>query len=536
MTFRPSVFSRATICALIFCIASAGVMAQSPSAKFGDATSAVQPGESAPDVQQKDATSAVQPGDSTLAVLMDRLDAYINAIETESTATKITESDFLISACNDSVTRQKTALRLYERYMESPVMGDEAVAIHVFDTWFSDGAVKMPSDSEFFKARLFAELNRSSLIGLKAPELALRNPDGSDRNIPDKGDNRLKVLYFYDTDCPVCSSQTPLLKSVLNDSGIVLYAIYTGTEREKWVSYSGQNLDFECEVIHLWDPDRTSDFEMLYGVIRTPALFLLDSSGTIIGRRLDPASLGKLLHKFSTRKELEYGSDESLQVFGKIFAPIEAGMGCEGLSRMASHICDIALRNRDTVLFRQMTGDLLYFIAEQRGENYKCGTPDFVDKFILEKNEIWNTQDDSLKVIQLAHFLKNQAMLSPIGKKLPKVKVPAVEITPGKDGKPAMRNVRADLSGQKSAVVVFHLEDCSTCREKIKELSAELISEAGLHIPKAGKIRKILLIEMNRLWEQEQEKAAILSDNIDLTGIPMVIATDRRSRLSRKYL
>ena len=67
-------------------------------------------------------------------------------------------------------------------------------------------------------------------------------------------------------------------------------------------------------------------------------------------------------------------------------------------------------------------------------------------------------------------------------------------------------------------------------------MSAELISEAGLHIPNAGKIRKILLIEMNRLWEQEQEKAAILSDNIDLTGIPMVIATDRRSRLSRKYL
>ncbi|MGN0188643.1 MAG: hypothetical protein ACI395_03930, partial [Candidatus Cryptobacteroides sp.] len=122
MTSRPTRLICACVCAISCSLAIAGQGGRRPSH---------------PPVDQKT--------DSTMTVLMDRLDAYIKAIETESTETKITESDFLISACGDSLTRQKTALRLYERYMESPVMGDEAVAIHIFDLWFADGGIKMSS-------------------------------------------------------------------------------------------------------------------------------------------------------------------------------------------------------------------------------------------------------------------------------------------------------------------------------------------------------------------------------------------------------
>ena len=72
MTSRLSRYSCAFICAFFCCIASAGGRAQSPQA---------------------------QPEDSTLSVLMSRLDTYVAAIEAESTPTKNTESDFLISAC-----------------------------------------------------------------------------------------------------------------------------------------------------------------------------------------------------------------------------------------------------------------------------------------------------------------------------------------------------------------------------------------------------------------------------------------------------
>ena len=509
MTSRLSRYSCAFICAFFCCIASAGGRAQSPQA---------------------------QPKDSTLSVLMSRLDTYVAAIEAESTPTKNTESDFLISACDDSAIRQKVALRLYEKYMASPVMGDEAVAIHIFDTWFANGSIRMPSDAEYFKARLSAELNRNSLIGMKAPVLDLRNPDGSDHRIPDTGGKRFKVLYFYDTDCPVCSNQTTALGTVLKNFETVLYAIYTGTDREEWLRYAGERLNYGTDVVNLWDPDRTSGFETLYGVIRTPAIFLVDAEGTIIGRRIDPSSLGQLLMELSRNEDMEYGSDEAMALFRQVFDPIRDGMGCEGVSRIATHICDVALENRDTTLFRQMTGDLLYFIAEQEGENFKCGTPEFVDRFILDRSDIWKSPDDTLKVISLARFLRETALLSPIGTKLPKVKVSAVEITAGKEGAPGMRNVTADLSRQKSTIVIFHLEDCGTCREKISAMTEALVSKEGLYVGKAGNMKKILLIEMNGLWEKEPETATLLSDNIDLTGIPMVIATDHNGRIARKYL
>lgn len=523
MTIKPSRCLCLCICALFCAIAPGRLPARTADIDRSDG-------------QPSGRTAATEPADSSLSVLMKKLDAYIKALETESTATKINESDFLISACEDSLTRQMTAGRLYERYVESPVMGDEAVAIHIFDFWFADGGIKMSSDAAYFSAKLHAELNRNSLIGRKAPELALRNPDGSDHNIPDAGERRLKVLYFYDTDCPVCSAQTSLLGDVLKDFETVLYAIYTGTEMEKWLRYAEDRLDYGTDVVHLWDPDRTSGFEMLYGVIRTPAIFLADADGVIIGRRLDPPSLRQLLEGLSRKEDMEYGSEEALTVFRKAFSPIQDGMGCEGLSRMASHISDISLGNRDTSLFRQMTGDLLYFIADKDTENYKCGTPDFVDRFILERNDIWNSPDDTLKIISLARFLKNAAMLSPVGTRLPKVKVPAVEISPGKDGKPVVRNVKTDLSRQKSAITVFRLEGCVSCEEKIDDLTVRLVSNEGLQIEKAGRIRKIFLIEMNRLWEDEPGAATILSDNIDLTGLPMVIATGRDGNIARKYL
>lgn len=481
---------------------------------------------------------AGQETDSTMSVLMNRLDTYIKAIEKEPAAVKISESDFLISSCGDSAIRQKTAQRLYDRYMESPVMGDEAVAIHIFDLWFADKSLKMQSDAAYFAARFHAETNRSSLVGCKSPALNLRLADGNDYRMlgSTSPDNCLKVIYFYDIDCPVCSSWTSLLQNATGNFSGNFYAVYTGTDREGWIRYIGEKPIFKEGTVNLWDPDRTSDFEMLYGVIRTPSIFLVDRNDIIIGRRLDPESLGQMLAADKAAADYEYGGKESIEAFRSVFVPIEDGMGCEGLSKMASHISRAVLEKGDTAIYKQMTGDLLYFIAEKDSENYKCGTAAFVDKFILERTDIWNTPDDSLKVISLAGFLKDLSLLSPIGSRLPKVRLPAVKITSGRKGEPVSRNVRINLAGQKSSLLIFRLENCTSCKARINDVTEKLLSKDGLYIEKAGKIKKIILVDMNNLWENMPDAASILSDNIDLTALPMVIATDCHGNIARKYL
>ena len=120
-----------------------------------------------------------QPAAAVSDALAAKLDEYIAILEKEPVTVKGEEADFLIGSCTDSVIRQFTALRLYNHYYGSKLMGDETVAIHIFDNWFSDGKVKMKTEADFMNARIFAEFNRQSLIGKKAPELCLEDTSGT---------------------------------------------------------------------------------------------------------------------------------------------------------------------------------------------------------------------------------------------------------------------------------------------------------------------------------------------------------------------
>ena len=140
-----------------------------------------------------------------------KLDQYMALLEMEPVRVKCEEADFLIESCSDSLVRQFTcsdslvrqftAIRLYSHFMESRLMGDEAVSIHIFDKWFAPGTVRMQSELEFMNARIFAEFNRQSLIGMKAPELTLEDMDGNWHSLFEDGifSDRLSVLFFYDS-------------------------------------------------------------------------------------------------------------------------------------------------------------------------------------------------------------------------------------------------------------------------------------------------------------------------------------------------
>jgi hypothetical protein len=49
----------------------------------------------------------------------------------------------MIEAATDSLVRQAVALRVYDHYLGSPVMGTEAVAIHIYDKWFKTGKISI---------------------------------------------------------------------------------------------------------------------------------------------------------------------------------------------------------------------------------------------------------------------------------------------------------------------------------------------------------------------------------------------------------
>lgn len=86
--------------------------------------------------------------------LETRLDEYFTALEHEAPEFKMQECDFLIGSCTDSLVRQFVALKAYGQYLDSPVMGDEAVAIYLLDKWFFSGKVRMRNDEDLMYAKI----------------------------------------------------------------------------------------------------------------------------------------------------------------------------------------------------------------------------------------------------------------------------------------------------------------------------------------------------------------------------------------------
>ena len=236
--------------------------------------------------------------DSLAMARLDRmLENYTAAIAQESAEVKSAECDFLISSVKDSLTTQHIALWLYDHYKESELMGDEAVAIHVYDNWFKTGTIAMRGEFDRLDADIFATFNRSTLLGMKAPVVDLRGPCGRKVRIPRDGTHA--ILFFFDTSCAKCQLEAKVLPDIVKQATFptTFYAVYCGQSKKEWRQFrrSFKICSRNVSVVHAWDPEMESDFLRLYGVISTPRLYFTDVDGEILGRRLEAESLAEII-------------------------------------------------------------------------------------------------------------------------------------------------------------------------------------------------------------------------------------------------
>lgn len=462
--------------------------------------------------------------------LETRLDEYFTALEHEAPEFKMQECDFLIGSCTDSLVRQFVALKAYGQYLDSPVMGDEAVAIYLLDKWFFSGKVRMRNDEDLMYAKIFADFNRSSLIGMKAPELNLYLPDGSPMELFGDEDvrGRLKVLYFYDTDCPKCRLETALLRNLLmtEDYPADFFAIYAGNDFEAWQEYVSEKLgSIGCKatIMHLWDPELDSDFQRKYGVVVTPRLFLVSADGTIIGRGLSVSALGQMLDRMFGRDELEYGSEESAALFDGMFNACGASVLREDVAEIADRIAWATLEKGDTLMFSQMSGDLLYYLSSKTGEGYKEGTAYLINEYIEGRGDIWKTEDDSLKIIGLSQILSDLLSKAAPGTLVPDIAAGGELLSSRgtKTGKYRLRKL-----GARRNIIIFHTEGCPYCEAEIAKARELAADDKGV---------RVFLVNVDMAVKSDQALAEKLFDSFDLSSLPFLMETDRKGRVLRRY-
>ena len=485
--------------------------------------------------------SAQQPDSSSFAALGMKLGEYYDAMKYESLDVQKAECDFLIESTADTLLRQFIAQNIYDHFINSPIMGAEGVAVHVFDKWFADGTLAMSSQKAFQDAHIYATFNRRSLLGAKAPALSMESMDGSKLSLWGPGDehNTFRILYFYDTQCSKCRLETLFLNTLFSskDYPVEFYAIYAGDDRQAWESYVKEKFTSIDRIVHLWDPTLESDFQINYGVTQTPRLLLVDPQGIIIGRGLDAKALEAMLEDIFAQKQMEYGSRESEQLFDGIFAASSGRPSEAEVRGIADYIHDKTLSAGDVLMFKQLAGDYLYYLSTRTGEGIKEGMKYHIDKNILSQDKVWTSEDDTLKVVGFARMMSELLSKSMPGEHMPQVKIRAERYT-WKGSKNV--NVSLDKLRGKRKIIIFYTQGCEICAAEKKAalniLSVSKDKQAPKQDRKLAKGTHIYMLNMDYLFDNDPHSASRLMDEFDLSSLPYIIMSDADGLVLRRYM
>ena len=496
------------------------------------------------------ARALVTPADAPVSAALDtlktaaldaKLAEYFRAMEREDLEVQKYECDYIIESAQDPQLRQYIAEKVYDHYIESQRMGAEGVAVYVYDKWFAGKGLKMSDEIKQLNARVYADFNRSSLLGCKAPDLRMQTLQGDSLTVFPSGDKRFKVLYFYDVDCAKCKVQTILLRNQLNtrDYPLDFYAIYVGDNKASWERYASEHLNVEApatEIHHLWDASLSSDFQRKYGVLQSPRLFLINPAGVIAGRGLDAVSLTEMLEDAFREKVLVYGTEMSEELFDTVLDDSHKTPSPMDVMLVADHIASSTLAQADTVMYRQMTGDLMYYLASKTGEGYKEGLNHLIDKYILSQPKIWRTQDDSLKVIGMAQVLDDLLSKGEPGSQMPALKVKG-ELQTWKKSKSV--EMELDKLGYGRNIVVFYTEGCSNCaaQKKAAKNLLSLAKDKKLPVSERKSIKKIsvFLVNMDEILTENPELAGHLFNVFDMSVLPFLVQSDSSGKITRRY-
>ena len=306
------------------------------------------------------------------------------------------------------------------------------------------------------------------------------------------------------------------------DYPVEMYAIYVGDDRMAWDAYVTDKLTI-CNAVHLWDPEFDSDFQRKYGVLQTPRIFLISPDGVIIGRGLDVMALEILLDSINPDRTLNYGTRESEILFDGIFSMSEGKPSIGEVKGIADYIHDRTIAKGDTLMFRQMAGDYLYYLSSRSGEGVKEGLKYHIDSNILSEEDVWKSADDSLKVVGFARIMNDLLAKSAPGTKVPDIKVPGELHARNKS-----RNVVKKLSGLKGKtnIIIFYTERCEVCAAEKKAAKA-MLSDRKL---------RVLMVNVDDLMFDDPSLAMALMDSFDLSSLPYILITDRDGVILRRYV
>lgn len=490
-------------------------------------------------------TLGVTPSEMT----QEDINLVMSVFDGQQPSDIISRADAFISTGKTPEERARLAYYIYRYYRESKIMGYDEIAVYVADAYFIKGGYTLPDTDAVMEMKLFAQTNRLSLIGMRAPGLTLEDPAGNKVELAN-GNQDYTVLYFYDDECASCIRTTPALMQYLirNTEGLnfTVYMIYTQDDRERWMNYLQKavhpfKVPDNVNIVHLWDPEMTSDFVTKYGVISTPKMFLLNRQGIIVGRDLTPAALSQVVdvqESILTPTEM---------IFERIFTPIANTADTTLVTKEIDTFFEDSKDNPE--FFHELFYTLYQYLKTSASYTLQQGAAYLANKYIAGMPELWETVtftttgETKGSVIRAdfsspEDFIDQTALAVLMFYRNPLDRpVADLELRTPKNKKFRIYDVKSRYT-----VLYFYNTDCALCRGVTKDL-AEMYAEYGrdemeivaIYTGRDNKWKNYLK-ENNPGWINlwDRKRASGMFDKYDLIDVPAIYLLDENKNTIAK--
>lgn len=227
-------------------------------------------------------------------ILGSKLEEYFGTYVQAIPDTFNKEADMVVEKARASKELFKYVVHWLTNYaQESDIMGMDAVFVHMVEQYYMRGEAFWLNSGTLEKYIDRAQKIAPNVIGNIAPPLKGQTKEGAKFSLHDV-DAKYTLLVFWSPDCGHCREEIPRIDSVIEAEGL----------SKKGVKVVGFNVDKETakwdEVIkekklnnwiHVYDPEKLSDYRGQYDVYGTPSVYLLDKKKIIQGKKLDHSNM-----------------------------------------------------------------------------------------------------------------------------------------------------------------------------------------------------------------------------------------------------
>ncbi|MBC7534745.1 MAG: DUF5106 domain-containing protein [Ferruginibacter sp.] len=223
------------------------------------------------------------------------------------------ESDSIIKDLDYKLLLARTAPEMYkfllnwltDEYLNPKYMGQDAVFVHLFEKYHSQGLTPWLNEKQMETITRRAYMQMANLIGEKAANLEMVDTAGKSSPLYNVTAD-YTVVIFWDPTCGHCKEEVPRIDSIYQASwkgkNVKIYAVLTEEQKPAWIRYINEhhitdwvNVYQTKEMAEAESAAQKASFRQLYDVTQTPTLFLLDKEKRIIGKKLSFLQLNDLL-------------------------------------------------------------------------------------------------------------------------------------------------------------------------------------------------------------------------------------------------